>query len=88
MRCVFVAVGIQHARRISVACPTLHYISISHKYYDFRKLVIEHKMCVLIPSKTFVCKIIIKKLEQDVTTNICWSSYKVPVILVPYFNEN
>ena len=31
---------------LSVACPTLQYLSkLSYKRYDFRKIVIEHKMC-------------------------------------------
>ena len=57
--CVFEAFGIRHAKRMrrivlsSVACPALSYFSIlSHKRHDFRKEVIEHKMCVLIPSTT------------------------------------
>jgi len=38
-----------------VACPAVQYISIlSHKRHDFRKTFIEHKMCVLNFSTTFV----------------------------------
>jgi len=49
---------IQHAMRMrrSVVCglPPLHYFStLSHKRYDFRKKITEHKMCVMIFSTKF-----------------------------------
>ena len=52
-KCVFVAFVIQHAKcmrcvMLSVKCPDLLYFStLSHKRHDFRKQVIEHKMCIL-----------------------------------------
>jgi 1,4-dihydroxy-2-naphthoate octaprenyltransferase len=49
--CLCVALGIQHAMRIShillssVACPPLQYFSkLSHKRQDFRRKVTENKM--------------------------------------------
>ena len=59
--CVHVALFIQHATRMrhivtSFVAPQspLHFSTLSHKRCDFRKKVIEHKMCVLIFSTTFV----------------------------------
>ena len=59
--CVLVALGSLHAKRMHhtilspVACPTvLRFSTLSHKWGDFREKVIEHKMCSLIFSTTFI----------------------------------
>jgi len=60
--CMFIALGITHTMRmhrvilLSVSCPDLQYFStLSHKRHEFRKKKnIEHKMCVLISTTTFV----------------------------------
>jgi hypothetical protein len=58
--CVSVALTIQQAKRMrpivlsSVACPVLHFCTLSHKWKDFGGKVFEHKMRVLILSTTAV----------------------------------
>ena len=60
--CVFVALGIQHAKRmrhviLSHLWPVRLYhifLPLSHKRHDLRKKVTEHKMCVLTSSTNFV----------------------------------
>jgi hypothetical protein len=58
---VFVALIIQHAKRMrrgilsSVASPVVQdYSALSHKRQEFRKTVIEHKVCDLIFCTNFV----------------------------------
>jgi len=58
---VSVALVMQHAKRMrrmtlsAVVCLALPCFStLSHKRYDFRKKVIEHKMLILIFSAVFV----------------------------------
>jgi len=59
--CVPVALVMQYAMRMrhnvlpSLACLAVQCVStVSHKWHDFRKKITEHKMCVLIFSRTFV----------------------------------
>jgi hypothetical protein len=88
---VCVTLVIRHAKRMrriifsSVACLALPYFStLSHKWHDLRKNVIEHKMCVLIVSailpETFF---ILRRIERDII-NVHRSSCKVLVILVGF----
>ena len=59
----------------SVACPALqHFSTLSHKRYDFRRKVTEHKMCVLISSTTFVWNVFHSKKN--------WARYDQKCILV------
>jgi hypothetical protein len=87
--CVSVALVIQHAKRMrriilsSVACLAVPYFfHISHKWHDFRKKVIEHKMCVLIFSKTLTEIILILRIQRDTIINVHRYSCTVPVIIV------
>jgi hypothetical protein len=68
----------------TVACLALTYLStLSHKRHDFRKNVIEYKMCIFIFSTTFVRNTShFKKNPVRYCHNVRKSSCKVPVILV------
>jgi len=57
--CVFQALVIQHAKRLIVlscvaSLAVQHVSTLSHKRHDFRKNVIERKICIFIFSTTFV----------------------------------
>jgi hypothetical protein len=92
---VFVALVIQHAvrmRRIvlsSVACLALQYFStLSQKRYDFRKKVMEHKMCVFIFSVTFGWNIYYsKKKLSEVWSKVYIGLYVKYRLFVWDFNE-
>jgi hypothetical protein len=65
------------------------YFSTSYKRYGSGvKNVIDHKMCVLIFSTTFVCEtfLILRRIQRDITSiiNVRMSSCEVPVILVRF----
>jgi hypothetical protein len=66
----------------SVACHALQYFStLSYKRHDFRKSVIENKICVVILSTNLSENFfVLRRTERDMNKNVSWSSYKVPVI--------
>jgi len=55
--CISEALGIPHAPYYIVIAglsrSTIFFCTLSHKRHEFRKDVLEHKMCVLIPSTTY-----------------------------------
>jgi len=60
--CVFIDLGTQRemcTRLMSSLAPPglLYFSTLSHKRYDFRKTITERRMCILILSITFLCKI-------------------------------
>ena len=71
----------------SVACPALQYSStLSHKRYDFRNKVTEHKMYVLIFSATFVWNTYhSKKNWAKCNKKMCIFHVKYPLLL-SHFN--
>jgi len=71
-----VALVIQHALP-SVTCLSVQYFStLSHKQRDFRKTCIEHTMCILIFSTTFVWNI----YSRNNSTRGHRASCKIPFI--------
>ena len=89
--CVFVALVIQHAMRMShiVICGLsgciifFHFISQRHHFR--KKKYVEHKICVLISSTNlYDIFLILRKTGRDMIKNVCRSSCKVPVILVRF----
>jgi hypothetical protein len=91
--CMSVALVTQHAKRMrriilsSVACLAQPYFStLSHKRHDFRKNVIERKMCVLVFCTTFFYETfrILGRIQRDVTINVRRPSRKLFVILVRF----
>jgi hypothetical protein len=88
---VFVALIIQHSKRMRhimwsyVACLALPCFStLTRKRHDFRKLFVEHKMCLLIfstiSSETFF---ILRRNERDMVKNVCLR-VKYPLLLTDF----
>jgi hypothetical protein len=63
--------------------------TLYHKWRNFCKKVIVHKMCVLISSTTFVWNInlILIRILRDIVINVHGSSCKLLVIFLPDFDE-
>jgi len=77
------------AKLSSVACPALQYFStLSHKGRDFREVVTEEKVCVLIFS-TILSKIflILRRYERHIVINVHKSSCKYQLLFLSDFNE-
>jgi hypothetical protein len=87
---VFVALVMQHAKRIHrvmlspVACLAVQYFStLADKGHDFRKIVIGHKICVLIFSTNLSGKFLfLKRIQRGIIINVHRSSFKAPAVPV------
>ena len=88
----------QHAMRMrriwSVACLSLPNFSTSHKRHEFRKMVIEHKMCILIFCTNFVWNISHSKTnwaryDQKCISVLMWSTcYSCPILIKLEFSRH
>jgi hypothetical protein len=71
----------------SVDSPGLLYFSIyfiNDTIFERKKLLNEHKMCVLIFSKTLETFLILRRVERDMIKNVYLSSCKIPVVLLRF----
>jgi hypothetical protein len=90
---VHIALLIQHVMRMhqivtSFVAPLAppYFSTLSHKWHDFQKTVVEHKICVFILSTIFIWNILILIIIQlDIVRNVKTSSSKVPVIVVGFY---
>ena len=85
--CASVALLTPHAKRMhhimlsSVArLGPLHFSILCYKWDDFRKTIMEHKMCVSIFSATFVCNIL-GRIQRGIVVTVHRPSCKAPIIL-------
>ena len=67
----------------SVACLAVHYFStLSHRWCDFQKNVIEHKMCVLIfTTNLSEASLTLRRIWQDIIINVHRSSYSCQILM-------
>jgi hypothetical protein len=87
--CSRVALLIQHATLHHIAVSGLSgsiiqfFSTFSHKRYDFRKKVAEHKMCILFSQQLlFETFLIPKRNKRDIVINVKTALCKIPVILI------
>ena len=75
-----VALCMQHAMRMHrIGICGLPHSTILYKRYNFRKDVIEHKMCLSTFSTFFLTFFfILRRTERDMIQNVYWSSCKRP----------
>jgi hypothetical protein len=72
----------------SVACPALpSFSTLPHKWHNFEKIVIEHKMCVLIFSPTLSKPFLgLRRIQQDIIVKVHRLHVKYSIFLSD-FNE-
>ena len=89
--CVHVALLTQHAKRVrriilstvaSLAPP--HFLTLSHKWYDYRKNVIANNRFLFSLRHLPVTFLILRIIQRDVVIIVKTWSHKTPVILVRF----
>ena len=83
---MYVALFIQHAKRMchiilsTVAFLAVsHFSTLSHKWHEFRKKIIEHEMCLLI---LYEIIFFLRRTERDFIIHEHRSSCEVPFIFL------